>query len=432
MLETILYVSETIKYAILYRLVFKKNLKRPWVAVLFGVLYIILFLILWSEFDVSGKGVVCKTLTVVSVFGMQDGKWKKRGNDTLVVWLLSLILEMALLVPLEIMDLYMGLGERWGREINIVVSVVGGTILFLIYTRRKIQHPNKTHIELSKRMLYTLVLIMAVVMLITASGFNFAGKYVPVKWFSVVVIILTAVSYFSIGLLGIFVVHIRHVNEKLDEMLQNEILLKKTERTYYEAMLEKEEETRRYRHDMIGHLVCLNAFAMDQRTKELQEYVQTLQQQFTQIQKKCYSFGNAVLDAITNHYLMELDQGIDVHVEGTLCRTLALDDVALCTIYDNLLKNALEELKRIEEGEKKLFISFLQGVNNCEITIRNSISERSKAKEKMLVTEKEDSKNHGLGLKNVKNVLEKYGGDLNLQKDESFFTASVRLKNSIE
>ena len=431
MAETVLYATEVIKDTILFRLIFEKKLKRPWFAVLLGVLYAIAFLVIWPEYNVSGKGVLSRTLAVVSVFVMQDDKWKKRGSDTLVVFFLALILEMFLLVPLEIIDLYTEIGERWGSEINTAVSAFGGVLLFLVYVWKR-KHPHKEYKELSKRTLYMLVLVMAFVMLITASGFNFAGKYVPVKWFSVAAIVLTAVSYFSIGLLGIFVVHIRHVNEKLDEMLQSEVRLKETERAYYEAMLEKEEETRRYRHDMVGHLVCLNAFAAEQKTEELQEYVQTLQQQFVHIQNKCYAIGNTVLDAITNHYLMEIDPEIEVRVEGKLCHALALDDVSLCTIYDNLLKNALEELERIEEGKKCLFITLSQGTNVCEIQIQNSISEWSKGKEKIFVTEKEDKRSHGFGLKNVQKVIQEWDGDLKLKQDGEFFSASVRIKNSRE
>lgn len=431
MMETILYAMEVIKYVILFRLIFEKKLKRTWIAVLLGVLYAIAFLVVWPEFDVSGKGVLSRMLAVVSVVGMQDERWKKRGSNTLVVWLLSLILERLLLAPLEIIDLYTEIGGQWGREINAAVSALGGGGLCLAYVWRR-AHSNKGYKELSKRKIYILVLVMAFVMLITASGFNLAGKYVPVKWFSVAAIVLTTVSYFAIGLLGIFVVHIRHVNEKLDEMLQNEVMLKETERVYYEALLEKEEETRRYRHDMVGHLVCLNAFAAEQKMEELQEYLQTLQQQFVQIQNKCYAIGNTVLDAITNHYLMEIDPEIDVRVEGRLYRALALDDVALCTIYDNLLKNAMEELERMEEGKKSLCITFSQGISVCEIQIRNRISAKSKGKERMLVTEKEDERSHGFGLKNVNRVLQEWGGDLKLQQDGEFFTASVRIKNRKE
>lgn len=427
--ETVLYVTEIIKYMILFRLIFEKKLKRTWIAVLFGVLFAIAFLIIWPEFAVSGKGVLSRTLAVVAIVGMQDEKWGKRGSDTLVVWLLSLMLEVFLLAPLEIIDVYTEIEEQWGREINVAVSALGGVLLFFLYVWKQ-KRPQKEYKELSKKTVYRLVLVMVVVMLITASGFSFAGEYVPVKWFSVAAIALTAISYFSIGLLGVFVVHIRHVNEKLDGMLQNEMMLKETERAYYEALLEKEEETRRYRHDMVGHLVCLNAFASEKKTEELQEYVQTLQQQFVQIQNKCYAIGNTVLDAITNHYLMGISPEIEVRVEGKVYRELVPDDVALCTIYDNLLKNALEELERIEEGKKCLNITFSQGVTVCEIQIQNSISQKSKEKESLLVTEKEDKKSHGFGLKNVRRVLQECGGDLKLKQEEGLFTASVRIKNN--
>ncbi len=428
MAETALYVAETVKYVILYRLVFEKKLKRPWIAVLFGVLFAFAFVIMWPEFDDSGKRVLSRTLAVVVLMGMQNTNGIKRGSDTVVVWLISLVVEKFLGAPLQILGLYKEIGIQWKDIMNVAVTLFECMLFLLVYVWKR-KRITKVEKELSKRKLYCLVLFMVVVMFVTASGFGYASKYVPIKWFPSAVILLTTASYFAIGLLGVFVVHIRRVNEKLDEMLQNEIILKKAERSYYETLLEKEEETRRYRHDMVGHLVCMNAFAAEQKTEELQEYLQKLQQQFVKIQNKCYVTGNIVLDAITNHYLMEIESEMEVQVKGQLHCALAVDDVALCTIYDNLLKNAIEELERIEEGEKSLLITFSQGENVSEIRIQNSISVRSREKERLLVTEKEDKQSHGLGLKNVNRVVQECGGSLRVNREEGFFTVCFRTKN---
>ncbi len=43
----------------------------------------------------------------------------------------------------------------------------------------------------------------------------------------------------------------------MKKYLETEKLLRQTQKSYYETMLQKEEDTRRFRHDIINHLMCL-------------------------------------------------------------------------------------------------------------------------------------------------------------------------------
>jgi hypothetical protein len=62
--------------------------------------------------------------------------------------------------------------------------------------------------------------------------------------------------------------------------------------------LEKEEDTRRYRHDENGHLVCLQHLLECQKYAEAKEYLATMQGQVRTMQNKSYQVGNEVFDAV--------------------------------------------------------------------------------------------------------------------------------------
>ena len=57
------------------------------------------------------------------------------------------------------------------------------------------------------------------------------------------------------------------MNEKMKETVDIEKRLRNSQKNYYEMLLQKEEETRKYRHDITNHLMCLKALADDKKTE---------------------------------------------------------------------------------------------------------------------------------------------------------------------
>jgi signal transduction histidine kinase len=72
----------------------------------------------------------------------------------------------------------------------------------------------------------------------------------------------------------------------------------------------------------------------------------------------------------------------------------------------------------------------MQGREFFQIMIRNSLSEESLRQEetKLFQSKKEDKRNHGLGLDNVRREIEKKGGKLELKKEDFSYCAIATLK----
>ena len=155
--------------------------------------------------------------------------------------------------------------------------------------------------------------------------------------------------------------------------------------------------------------------------------IEKMQNAAVEIQKRCYFTGNEIVDAITNYYVPQLEEDIMVKVSGSI--ELDLDELRLCTIYANLLKNAIEELER-EKGENRfLYIKFSQGKRYVQILIENSLSDAQRKQElkAILKSKKKDKSNHGMGLLNVKRAVEEMGGMLEVRKSEKSFLTEVNL-----
>lgn len=235
------------------------------------------------------------------------------------------------------------------------------------------------------------------------------------------------ISFIAIGILGVFIVYIRNTNEKMEQMIRSEILLKQIQKHYYKKMLEKEEETRRYRHDINNHLLCLQSLAQEGNKEAIQSYLMQMQNEIQRIQKKTFTVGNDTLDAITNYYIAKLKENVSVKVTGQI--QLAEDNMKLCGVYANLLKNAVEELAK-NSAKSVLDISFKQGNEFCQICVQNSLSEQSQKKtvEELLISTKNDKRNHGWGIKNIKRAVTELGGNIEFSVENNNFVALVTLK----
>lgn len=252
-------------------------------------------------------------------------------------------------------------------------------------------------------------------------------KYVPHQVEKLNFDFMFILTYLSILLLIFIVLHIRNIHIKLEERAQIEYELKIMQKNYFQTLLEKEEDTRRYRHDMSNHILCISQIAKEEQAWRTLDYVQDLQKELSLISRRGYYTGIDILDILLCHYLVGLENTI-VSVKGNGNDKLHVTDVDLCIIFSNLIQNAIEEINKQEDKEKILSIEVKQGDFYTSIKIANSTTFILNESE-VPVTQKKDRKNHGIGLKNVRETIERNGGKLELMADGKVFSAIVILKN---
>lgn len=238
---------------------------------------------------------------------------------------------------------------------------------------------------------------------------------------------LIFILFIGLIMLVLIILYVYDTNMKMEHYLEYERMLKETQKNYYESLLQKEEKTRRYRHDMANHLVCLSELAKRGENTKLIEYVNQMQNHYEEIQNSCYSVGNQIMDIIVNHWVQELED-INVIVRGACGDELAMDSIVLCIIFSNLLQNAVEELKSIESEDKYLKVYAKQRKDHVKIEIWNSSGKKEFQKKTGLPqTTKRDKENHGMGLRNVKETIERNKGYFECKWSEGSFKVSVIL-----
>ena len=171
--------------------------------------------------------------------------------------------------------------------------------------------------------------------------------------------------------------------------------------------------------------MCLNALAQKGNLETLRSYLDDMQGELQKIQLKKFNTGNEIMDIMSNFYIPQLSDKIKINFRVRSVPNL--DEMKLCTIYSNLLQNAVEELNSDPTREGNLEILFTQDIDVFRLMISNSIF-REKENDSF-ATRKKDKKNHGIGLENVKRVVDELGGKIWITDNDNIFKVIVELKN---
>ena len=137
--------------------------------------------------------------------------------------------------------------------------------------------------------------------------------------------------------------------------------------------------------------------------------------------------GNDILNAILCYHFSELDDNISVKVVGKCRNDINIDEADLCVIVSNLVQNAVEYLNNSNIQKKKLLFSIEEGKVYRRISIVNSVDNNVSERD-LKTTTKLDKKNHGIGLQNVKETIERNKGKLEIKIQDGEFVADIILK----
>ncbi len=183
---------------------------------------------------------------------------------------------------------------------------------------------------------------------------------------------------------------------------------------------------RGWRHDYHNHLQSLKGFLSLNKVDQMKNYLNELETDLDSIDT-LYHSGNLQLDSILNSKLAIAEKGqIRIHCDASIPPQLHVSDLDLCVILGNLLDNAIESCRKIENPDER-FIRVYIGIlkKQLYISITNATSETVKQRTDHYFTTKRGD--HGHGLKRVDQVVKKYDGYLNRQNEPGVFATEIVL-----
>ena len=189
---------------------------------------------------------------------------------------------------------------------------------------------------------------------------------------------------------------------------------------------QKVEQGRIYRHDMRHHLSVLEGLADREKADGVRQYIGDLNNQISSVEKEDYC-ENATVNAVLATYIGKAkQQDIRVAVKARIPQELPMDEIDICTILANALDNAVNACRTSDSVRWIELNSALHDNGNFSIDIRNACEEPVEfGKDGMPVSHKGEG--HGLGLKSIRTVVQKYNGLLRCTYDDQVFRFSAAL-----
>lgn len=229
-------------------------------------------------------------------------------------------------------------------------------------------------------------------------------------------------------LCSIFLVVITYFIEKFMQRAQmendqNQFLMEK-QLEYYQNLDIMDKEVRRFRHDIQNHFLCMQNLIENGKQSELQQYFQDLTDTYSE-NDNLYFSGNLIIDAILNYNLThDCKENIEPIVYGTLPQIDCISDMDLCTVFSNMLSNAIKGANACTEEKPRLIIHFQHGDKYFSIKIQNSSNVTTDYYSK---TMRKKDRNHGHGIHQIKEVVNKYQGHFEQKEENRLFTMQIYL-----
>lgn len=254
--------------------------------------------------------------------------------------------------------------------------------------------------------------------LITAISYKFPNEHSKDMTVAAIAIALSLCVFVTLFSLLFSVVSKKYYSD-INKLLEKQIA---TQISYYEDREKSYAGIRRFKHDYVNHINSIRSLLKAERYDEILEYLGNITT-ILPSDKLLFNTGNFISDAILSDKQSSITkENIMLQFEGTI--PTLINGTDLCIILGNAVDNAIEACRALD-GEKTISIygGFDHGYFIMAVT--NPTDECEKPSGFLPFTTKTDKSEHGLGLLNIRSVVEKYNGYMKIENEDNVFTLSL-------
>lgn len=252
----------------------------------------------------------------------------------------------------------------------------------------------------------------------------------------------TASDYFSIFAMALgavlFTWFVFMIMRKIMIQSQKELIWKMREkeyqnqRMYFINLQEILTTLKAQRHDFNNHMSTVYGMIQLNKNDDAKKYILRLVDSVTELNDILQANHPVISSLINIKYQLAKKNKINMKLNLSMPEDLNLDYIDLSIVIGNLLDNAIEACRNMETGEKTIEVEIMQ---NNEYIIFNIINSKNsdlyRKEDSARYTTKADQENHGFGLSNVKQVVNKYKGMMNIEDLKDKFKVNIALPNKI-
>ncbi len=202
--------------------------------------------------------------------------------------------------------------------------------------------------------------------------------------------------------------------------------------TAYQMLTEQYRRSERLRHDLKNHVIALQGLLGERDWKGMEAYLTAMEERGSLGEREAAT-GSLAIDALLDRKRKQAEEkGISWECSVTLPKESADMEFDLCVLFGNLLDNAVKACEQME-GEGRRFLSVqARMVKRCFLLeVKNSTGTKTGPKKKQAEGMGREG-SHGLGLLNVKDVVEKYQGTMEIEEQNGLYLSTILLPAGIQ
>lgn len=235
-------------------------------------------------------------------------------------------------------------------------------------------------------------------------------------------VIMNIVIYYMILYIGK-----KNVDEKNYSLMQKQLelqgdSLKNLERKYY--------ETAKIRHDFKNYISCALDMAKKGSNTELAKFLEEISEEKINDITSYVATKRGVIGAVLNSKLSKA-KNIGADMQCYILSELEdISDMDIGIILANLTDNALEACEK-NKGRSEILLKTWTEAGYYFIEITNTVETDVLSENPELKTSKKNSELHGVGLRSVRDIVEKYDGMIGFDQKGNVFRAFISLAKEI-
>ncbi|MBP5555866.1 MAG: GHKL domain-containing protein [Lachnospiraceae bacterium] len=228
-------------------------------------------------------------------------------------------------------------------------------------------------------------------------------------------VIITVITFY---LMCDIVKRERRIRE--DDLFREKV---KNQAEMYRSVYDNYELQRKRAHEYKNQIMCMEGLLRKKEYGELEKYITEIGGKLTDTDSNI-STNNSLIDAIINTKYREMEeQGILLVLKFNEMADLWVEDEDIVVILSNLLNNAIEACEKCDQKTVKL--KLMKESDEIIISVRNTYNGEIVKEGEEIRTLKADEEEHGLGIKNIIESVEKYGGSYSINYDDKEFAFSI-------
>lgn len=322
--------------------------------------------------------------------------------------------------------LFLGLEAGAGRTIALsllcLAAVYAGvfTLMYWLQFRRK---DPETVLAFRARELWPPVVISAACFFMSNLSFVYSNTPFSSSAIEGIYNIRTLMDLAGVAML--YAYHVQrcelHAQRELDAMqniLQNQYIQYKQSRESIDVV------NRKY-HDLKHQIAVLRA---EPDARRRADFLDSMEEEIRTYEAQNKT-GNSVLDTVlTGKSLYCARHGVELTCVADGARLEFMDVMDICSIFGNILDNAIECELRIKDKKKRLIhLAVYAKKDFLVIRCGNYCEEVLNFQDGIPVSTKADGAYHGFGVRSVRCAVEKYGGTMTIHNQDSWFEVNMMI-----